>query len=645
MTNTSPPVDQALPVPVQKALANGLRVIPQYYRQGRKKPLIPWKKYQDRPASLAELESMNRRWPNAMWAFITGQASGIIVLDFDGPAGMSTFKRLGLRAAMITPSGGRHVYVRAPEYRLRSAGQGILGYPGMEVLGESHLATFHGTNEVGTYRKAPGAKIYSMAELPVEVQELIADRRLEARELQPVELPAGFSDFAAKSQLLAEALAKVEDGGARNDTGFWLATQLRDERYSFEEAAEVVVDQYQPAVEANDSPYYTNQEAYASVVSAYSVPPRAPRGLRTEEGQLEAEKRRIRIRRRADREVRQEEAVAGLMWPESRPTLADELAIEEPPLPYTIAQLHPAGSNTLLAGKFKAGKSTLMLNLLRSLVDGDLFIGMYPVERPTGKVAYWNGELTDRQWRGWAREAALKFPERACGPLHLRGFRLPLEVPAIQERAVRWLGENEVEFWIVDPFAKVFGAEENSNTDVGRWCEAVDEIKRLSGVKDVVVVAHLGAQSFVEGEERSRGATRLNDWADVRWLLHKDEEGERYFEADGRDVRVPSSKLGFRPDSRSLGLVGGSRSEEKVERGIQWVCEYVSQNPGVTTGAIQSGMKKGHKDSRLGWKDQAVLREYLNVELGPRNANYHRITEKGQQFLSLRTGDWEVSGG
>ncbi len=639
-------VERALPETVRKAQAAGLSVIPQYYKQGRKKPAIDWKEFQERRASLEELKIMNHRWPNAMWCFVCGQISGLVVLGFDGPAGRSALERLGLRPSVLTPRGGRHVYVRAPEYRVRSAGQGIPGFPGMEVLGEAHLATFYGKNEVGEYRKARGAKVYSMHELPEEVRKLIADQRIEERELRPVELPPGFTDFAGKGQLLSEALAKVDDGEARNVTGFWLACQLRDERYSYDEAAQVVLDQYQPLVEDRERPYYDQQEARHSVVSAYSSPPRAPRGLRSQEEQLKAEKDRIRLRRRADREVREEEAIAGLRWPESRPNLADELAIEEPPLPYTIAQLHPTGSNTLLAGKYKSGKSTLMLNLLRSLVDGKLFLGMYPVGRLTGKVAYWNGELTERQWRQWAREADLASPERAAGPLHLRGFRLPLEVPAIQERAARWLSENEVELWILDPFAKVFDGEENSNTDVGRWCEAVDEIKRLAGVKDVVVVAHFGRQALAEGEEHVRGATRLDDWADNRWLLTKDKEGVRYFEAEGRDSTVPSSMLGFRREDRYLGIAGGTRAEERVERGIQWVCEFVRDRPGATARAIQT-MKQGHKDDRLGWRDQAVLRGYIHVEQGSRNSQLHSLTDQGREFLSLRTpeGEWRVEGG
>ena len=65
-----------------------------------------------------------------------------------------------------------------------------------------------------------------------------------------------------------------------------------------------------------------------------------------------------------------------------------------------------------------------------------------------------------------------------------------------------------------------------------------------------------------EGEERARGATRLDDWADVRWLLTMDNRERRYFAATGRDVSMPEGLLEFDPLARQLKLAasGGNRS-------------------------------------------------------------------------------------
>ena len=73
---------------------------------------------------------------------------------------------------------------------------------------------------------------------------------------------------------LHDALARAA-GGTRNETGFWLALQLRDDGLSQDEA-ETVLLAYAQAVEALGDHPYTVQEALASLRSAYHEPPRSP---------------------------------------------------------------------------------------------------------------------------------------------------------------------------------------------------------------------------------------------------------------------------------------------------------------------------------------------------------------------------------
>ncbi len=363
----------------------------------------------------------------------------------------------------------------------------------------------------------------------------------------------------------------------------------------------------------------------------------SPSQLDQAEPEIERAYERERARYYGRQRLQDELATTGLVWPDSRPNLGVELAIEEPPLSYTIVQLHPEGTNTLFAGRYKSGKSTLVINAMHSLVDGVPFLGSYHVEAPVGHVGYWNGELTARMGRNWLREKNFQKPERAV-VLHTRGYRLALEVPAVADRAVRWLGENEVEFWILDPFGRFYAGEENSNTELRRWCESVDEIKRRAGVKDLLVVAHMGAQRFAEGEERSRGGTVLNDWADVRWVYHKEPTGERFFEAEGRDVLLPPQKLGYRHSDRSLSLSGMTRADEQTQRAMQYVCEYVKDHPDALTGDIQKG-SRGNKENRLPALKDAKLYGYISAREGRGNAVHHNLTTDGADFLALRTAE------
>lgn len=78
-------------------------------------------------------------------------------------------------------------------------------------------------------------------------------------------------------ELLQIALRKAEEGEGRDNTGLWLACQLRDERYTRDESAEVVYA-YQQLVEHDETPPYTRAAAAVNLDQAWSREPRKPSG-------------------------------------------------------------------------------------------------------------------------------------------------------------------------------------------------------------------------------------------------------------------------------------------------------------------------------------------------------------------------------
>lgn len=77
-------------------------------------------------------------------------------------------------------------------------------------------------------------------------------------------------------ELLQMALTRSPEEG-RNNTGFWLACQLRDERYDKDEAQQQLAA-YQAAVGSAKSPVYSVEDARVNLDSAYAQPARAPSG-------------------------------------------------------------------------------------------------------------------------------------------------------------------------------------------------------------------------------------------------------------------------------------------------------------------------------------------------------------------------------
>ena len=304
---------------------------------------------------------------------------------------------------------------------------------------------------------------------------------------------------------------------------------------------------------------------------------------------LAQEVERQRAVRDARRHLDDEEAAKSFREPPWRPSLVEELAIPDEPVSYLVDQVFPTGANVLLTAQFKAGKTTLVNHLTRCVADHEPFLGVYPVA-DAGRIAVWNYEVDDRQYRRWLRDLDIANPSRVTA-LNLRGYRLPLVVARIEDWVVRWLEQNEIAVWVVDPFARAFtgsGDSENDNTEVGRFLDTLDVIKTRAGVSELVMPVHTGRAAMEEGQERARGATRLDDWADVRWLLTKDSEDNRYFRASGRDVEVPEGRLEFDPTSRSLSVIEGESRKTKNLGHVQAaVMVGIALNPGLGLAALR----------------------------------------------------------
>jgi len=290
------------------------------------------------------------------------------------------------------------------------------------------------------------------------------------------------------------------------------------------------------------------------------------------------------------------------------------------PIPMTVEGLHPTGANTLPGAQYKAGKTTLLINLFRSLLDGEPFLGQYAVNF-TGRVCYWNYELTEQQFISWLRRHGIRNTDRAS-VLNLRGHPMPLLVPEVREEVIDRLWQYEIKFWIIDPYSKAYRGPENDNEKVGQWLDNLDLIKQSAGIPDLVMAAHFGRAEHEEGNEHVRGATVLDDWADVRWLLTKDKEENRYFRADGRDVQVDETRLTFDETTGRLTVVGGRRSTAAFMNIVDEVVAAVANKPGITTRELRDLLsgKNATRNSAITWAgDNARIRSVMD---GRRKCHY-----------------------
>ena len=100
-------------------------------------------------------------------------------------------------------------------------------------------------------------------------------------------------------------------------------------------------------------------------------------------------------------------------------TLRERLARPADPVTYRIEGWQPLNSRVLLAAQFKAGKTRLVGNHIRSLADGDNWLGQHPVAPVEGTVVLLDFEMSPRQLDAWLRDQRIMHDDRVIAiPMH-----------------------------------------------------------------------------------------------------------------------------------------------------------------------------------------------------------------------------------
>ena len=323
-------------------------------------------------------------------------------------------------------------------------------------------------------------------------------------------------------------------------------------------------------------------------------------------------------------------ADAQFVPPTFRASLADDLVAQPEEPAETILGVHRTGANAVIAAQYKAGKTTLVDNLIRALVDDEPFLGEYPVHFD-GRVALFNYELDEGQMVEWLGSLGIRNSDRVT-TVHLRGMRLPLIAERAQQWAVEFMLEHDIKAWVLDPFARAFAGcgNENDNGEVGAFLDALDLVKHEAQVPDLWLTHHFGRKDHDQGQEHGRGATRLDDWPDVRWLLTRQHD-DRFLKIHGRGVDVDETQLLWEPSGR-LRLGGGTRQDSKraasdfnLEFTVRLVVDAVRATPGVGSRGIEQALKGTGKG-----QVSRALREALETgqvvrKSGGRNAFHHFV--------------------
>lgn len=333
------------------------------------------------------------------------------------------------------------------------------------------------------------------------------------------------------------------------------------------------------------------------------------------------------VRERADR-MRVEDAAkrliaaerAGVLHIPNGVSLTDLLEREIDADEFLVDEAWQIGGNVVFSAQRKAGKTTVVHNLVRSLVDGDPFLDHFPMLK-TRRVALLDFELSDSMAQRWLRRQNIKNADHLL-TFHLRGRSSSFNILDDRVRA-RWASRlSGYEVLILDPLRPILDAlGVNEWSETGPFLQAFDALKEEAGIGEGLIAHHHGHHS-----ERASGDSRLEGWPDAIWNLTRDDATDprsfRYFDAYGRDINIERGLLSMYGDSR-LAFAADSYAG-KTERLIDLIAEQLQERGELKADDIAAlGIRGVSKNTVRGLLDEAVRAGVLKIRVGNHNAKMY----------------------
>lgn len=640
------------------------------------KPVSNWRDAgSNDPATVESWWGPNGAWPDATHYAIDCERSGVVVVDADGLPGIALWNALEpdgaarCRFVVATPGGGRHYFYEADADHPVSIDASGKVAPGVDIRGNGGLVFGPGSHDSrGSYAVLTGPdKPSNLTRVPGVVIERMAVKA--SAQLAPVAhsnagintalLGNPFNPFAPRPRLFTMAQAteyirphveKLREAppGTINETlrdtaslighfvpAFWdvesvttalLAAQLRPFHDPDDSAARKTIAG--ALAYGMREPYHLISELVVPSAPLEDGAPEPEPGDQAFDYAVAEQLHRMRVREAARLQF---QAIERPPAPEPM-SLQNLLLLEDDDVRYRVAGLMPSDAITLLAAAAKAGKTTLVGNLIKAIADGTPFMGGFHAEQ--GRVMLIDTESSPNQLRSWLRSQDIKH-RTEVGVMSLRGVEASLDVndPDMRRKWAQTLaGYDVVILDLAGPVLASLGKDENKNDDVGTFWINFRSILHDAGVPDALIVHHAG-----HNEGRAVGASAWLRYPGAIWNLIRENESpasHRYFNAYGRDVDVMPGLVTF--DSFTRGLTFTGQSAQAVATAshgpgfIEWLREEGRQPVSSCVAWLRAnaGMtQKAARDALL------LLARGTGVQVSPRQlgdastSTYYQVTD------------------
>jgi len=380
-------------------------------------------------------------------------------------------------------------------------------------------------------------------------------------------------------RILSDGIAQARKPHSRNEAALWTACQLRDERVPLADAL-ALCPRFVEAVPQGDA-VFTVEECQRAFRSAYSRPPREPRGDEAEDS-TPSPPLEINFY-----------------------SLADLWRTEVPPTEGFLArELFCRESVNLLAGRRGAGKTYFVLKLIQCIATGEPF---GPMSTRKGRVLFLSQEMSLGQIVRRVRKLLDEPQAQEFGRDVVAACKLPIRVDSDAgadhlRRIIEVAGTPDVV--IIDALRDVKGAAaEDSNDEMGRLFGRLRDLVAVPLKICVIIIHHKGKPSDNGGDRGARGASAMEDVsADVLYLDQRKGGARVGSWAKSRDDEAEPFTFTLKddqwPDKRHRVIVEVEAGEPEEAEEARKVADFVGDRGSATGKDVE--MHFGWKRFRAG---------------------------------------------
>jgi hypothetical protein len=516
------------------------------------------------------------KYPGAAIGVDCGR-SGLVAIDLDhknGRDGITEWKNLHIETMgaliSLTPSGGKHLIFGESRAQIKcstgklASGIDIKGSGGYIILPPSKVESGEYSTE-GDWSKPP-------APIPSELFFLLTEP------IKPITQNNKYSvvNPDAGNHWLSKALERAAIG-TRNDTGCWLAEQLRDAGLSQSEAEPLMIE-YACGVPQFLTDAYTEDEAVATLKSVYTRPAREPAHIPMEQPQPPenfAETDTTILAPKTTAVTRR--------W-----SVADLLNTEFPEPKWVVPNKIAEGFS-ILAGRPKKGKTWLALQIAHAKSVGGNCLGE-KVEQ--GGVLFL--ALEDSPRRLQARLKKQVIPENA-NITFVTAWR-KFDKGGLDDLLIE-IVSGRYSLIIIDSLSRAMGrADQLDLSEMTFICGALQTMAIQNNVS-ILAIDHHGKSAGFEGNPTDDviGSTAKAATADTLLGLYREiGKHEATLKIIGREVEEQEIALewdGFTCTWRSLGDAGTVRAETLKADILRAIRELTEMEELPTTTKIASHLK------------------------------------------------------